>query len=251
MVVGVVAVGLVLGVAVQAFLVRVVVVPADAMRPGLEAGDRLLIDRLALDRRAPTRGEVVVVRRPGESESQGPGRALRSMAEGLGMVPLDPEVTLVRRVVGLPGEVVAVRDGVLHVDGTAMAEPYARRGGVDVGPVTVPRGHYWLVGDNRSAAPGGPLAVGPVPRTALLGRAMMVLWPPTRLLDRVQGQPVPAVRADRGLPGVMALDMLARRARDPCSLCARTCASRRHHFAETPGPPDRAAPVRARSGGPR
>lgn len=246
---GVGAVALVLAVAVQAFLARVVVVPSDAMRPALEAGDRLLIDRLTLDRRAPARGEVVLVRRSGEPEPLGPGQALRSVAQGLGVVSLDPDVARIRRVVGLPGEIVAVRDGVLHVDGEALAEPYARRGGTDVGPVTVPAGHYWLVGDNRTAASTG-LAVGPVPRTALLGRAMVVLWPPTRLLDRLHGTPRPAVRADRGLPGESALDMLARRARGACSLCARVRASRRHHFAATPGPPDRAAPVQARSGGP-
>lgn len=205
---GVVALAVLAAAAGQALLVRAVVVPTGSMRPTLHAGDRLLVDRVTLDSRAPRRGEVVVVRRPGAAASQGLGRGLRSLAQGWGLLPLDPDVAVIRRVVGLPGEVVETRRGVVHVDGEALAEPYANVGGRDVGPVAVPARHYWLVGDNRAAA-GSGLAVGPVAREHLIGRAVTVLWPPSRLFDELHGSPRPAVRAERGLPWPGALDRLA------------------------------------------
>lgn len=248
---GIVVLAAAVAVVVQAFLVRAVVVPSDAMRPTVRSGDRVLVDRLTLDGRAPARGEVVVVRRPTGPGGSGPARALRSFAEGLGLAPLDADVALIRRVVGLPGEVVAIRAGVLHIDGRALAEPYAAVGEHDLGPVTVPGGHYWLMGDNRSAAPGGPPGVGPVPRAALAGRALRVVWPPSRLGAQLHGEPQPAVRAHRRLPGVSSLDMLDRWARVACLPCAGAPASRRHDFAGTPRPPDRAPSAHPQSGGPR
>lgn len=192
-------VGLVAAV-VQAAAVRVFVVPSGTMRPTLERGDRVLVEVVSLPGRAPERGELVVVRRAGASEHQGMGGVVRSMGEGFGLVRADPDVAVLQRVIGLPGEIVEVRAGVVHVDGEPFSEPYATLSERDMAPTHLPPDHYWVVGDHRSAPGGGPGPGRSVDRGQITGRAVTVLWPPGRAFRKLHVTPEPAVRAGRQLP---------------------------------------------------
>ena len=78
---------------------------------------------------------------------------------------------LLRRVVGLPGENIAVRGGRLLVNGHVLAEPYVAPGtaSADFAPVHVPRSEYFVLGDNRGHSVDS-IQFGPVPRSSIIGR---------------------------------------------------------------------------------
>ena len=129
--------------------------------------DRVLINKLAYDFEGPERGDIVLLHDP----------------EG-GAEPL------IKRVVGLPGDRIAVRHGKLFLNGKPRKEPYVvHRACVrsmpltcSFGPVTVPRGHVFMMGDNRASSYDSRF-FGPVPEDSLIGEALFRFWPPGRLGD--------------------------------------------------------------------
>jgi signal peptidase I len=169
------AIGLVL--AIKAWVVNPYRIPTSSMEPtlhcaqpgdGCEGGtsDRVLANRFIYHFRDPHRGDVVVFETP---------PAARERCSGSGD-------TFVKRIVGLPGEVVELRDGVVFVDGERLAEPYvqpARRGG-ESGRWRVSAGGYFMMGDNRIGSCDSRLW-GALPRDALIGPVFMTYWPLTRI----------------------------------------------------------------------
>lgn len=144
-------------VVVGAVLIRFVVgtpytVESDSMAPALADGQEVAVNKLAYDLGEPARGDVVVLELDGG--------------------------TLVNRVVGLPGEVVEGRDGIVIVDGRALQEPYLVTA-VDTSsfpPVELRSDEIFVLGDNRVVA-SDSRAFGPVRVDAVVGRAEAVLWP--------------------------------------------------------------------------
>jgi len=87
----------------------------------------------------------------------------------------------IKRVIGLPGDTVAVRGGRVFVDGKPLTEPYiADTPRYQYGPVKVPAGQYLVLGDNRNASLDSHLW-GPLPRSAVIGTAVLRYWPLNRL----------------------------------------------------------------------
>ena len=136
---------------------QVYVVRGDSMRPTFEPGQHLLVSRMAYAASALSRGDVVVLRDPRDS-----GRRI------------------LKRVVGLPGEEVRIRDGLLFVDGVHMDEPYL--GGL---PASVGLGNstwglgsseYFVAGDDRVRSTDSR-EYGPVPEGLIVGRAWYRYWP--------------------------------------------------------------------------
>lgn len=90
---------------------------------------------------------------------------------------------LIKRIVGLPGEVIEARDGHLLIDGRPLTEPYLPDGlrTDDFGPVTVPEGHVFVMGDNRPNSHDSRFEdIGPIPIDSIVGRAIALVWPPSR-----------------------------------------------------------------------
>ena len=94
--------------------------------------------------------------------------------------PLEPEVDYIKRVIGLPGDEVEIRRGTVLRNGEAIEEPYVRfvhpeplRG--SFGPVTVPEGHYFCMGDNRDES-ADSRRWGFVPEALMKGRALLVWY---------------------------------------------------------------------------
>ena len=88
---------------------------------------------------------------------------------------------LVKRVVGLPGEAVELRDGRVFIDGTLLPEPYLT--GFDdsnEAPLSVPEGHYYVLGDNRGVSYDSRF-MGPIPMERIIGKAWVSYWPLDRL----------------------------------------------------------------------
>ena len=181
-----VAGAVVLAVVLKAFVAQAFYIPSESMVPQLEVGDRVVVSRISYELHEPRRGDIVVFPSLTEDlpEDDGllPARVGRDVLEGLGLRQ-PPETELIKRVVGLPGEVVEGRGGRVYVDGLELLEPYLDP---DLpteafGPVTVPEGHVFVMGDNRLPNMSqDSRAFGPVPIDSILGRAVARVWPPTR-----------------------------------------------------------------------
>jgi signal peptidase I len=139
---------------------RRVTVQGRSMAPVLEPGERVLVDRFAYRLRRPRRGEVVLVR---------------------GATPESPEL-LLKRIVGLPGETVAVRRDRLWIDDRAfdLGRPVV---GSSPGRWTLDSDQYFLLSENLAIGTDSR-HTGPVGRPSLLGPAWLVYAPTVRRLAR-------------------------------------------------------------------
>lgn len=92
---------------------------------------------------------------------------------------LDDTANYVKRVVGLPGEVVELRNSILHINGQPIDEPYLDKPNAhDFGPVIVPENAYFVMGDNRgNSTDSRNQVIGAIPRSRLVGKAMAIMWP--------------------------------------------------------------------------
>jgi signal peptidase I len=171
----------VLAVLVKGFLVQAFYIPSRSMEPTLEVGDRVVVNRLSYRLGVPKRGQVVVFLRPTGERVAAPDNALswvrRAVAQGLGSAPPGNE-DLIKRVIAGPGDVVQGSHGRVWLNGSALIEPYLRPGTrtSDFGPVRVPAGHYWVMGDNREDSSDSRF-FGPIPHSTLVGRATGTVWP--------------------------------------------------------------------------
>src|SRR6266508_2136109 len=172
---------LALAIVVKGFLVQAFFIPSRSMEPTLDVGDRVVVNRMAYRIGDPSHGQVAVFLRPTDDRpppSQGPlSWVRRAVAQGLGGTPPGNE-DLIKRVVGLPGEILEGRGGKLWRNGRPAAEPYLppRTVTSDFGPVRIRPGHYWMMGDNREDSADSRY-FGQVPRSALVGRAFVKVWP--------------------------------------------------------------------------
>lgn len=103
--------------------------------------------------------------------------------------PYDPNRILVKRVIGLPGEEIAINQGVVYIDGEPLAEPYVfNHDKRSLSPMRVPSDSIIVMGDNRPSS-GDSREFGPVPLSNLLGVAVLRYWPPQDfglLLENIQ-----------------------------------------------------------------
>jgi signal peptidase I len=144
---------------VRAYVVAPYTVNAASMEPQLSDGDRVVLNRLAFEVDAPERGDVVVF-----DTADVPGAAEA------------PSRRLVKRVVGLPGEKVQALDGALVVDDEVIDDPWQAAPTPAFGPILVPEGMVFVLGDNRSLSVDSR-TFGVVPIGALTGRVEAVIWP--------------------------------------------------------------------------
>jgi signal peptidase I len=162
--------------AIKAWVVNPYRIPSSSMEPtlhcaapepGCEAGasDRVLANRFIYRFRDPSRGDIVVFRTPEQAVE-------RCGAGG----------TFVKRLVGLPGDRIALQRGVLRINGEPVDEPYVNGGppGPDFAERTLGADEYFMMGDNRAQSCDSR-EWGPVTRADLIGPVFAVYWPLTRL----------------------------------------------------------------------
>jgi signal peptidase I len=163
--------------AIKAWVVNPYRIPSSSMEPTLHCArpgagcesrlsDRVLANRFIYHFRSPRRGEIIVFNTP--------TAAAEAACNASG--------TFVKRLIGLPGETVNERNGVLYIDGKRLNEPYIQRARRDhrSGTWKVPAGHYFFMGDNRIQSCDSR-AWGSVARSALIGEVFMTYWPPNRI----------------------------------------------------------------------
>ena len=127
------------------------------MEPNLKTGERVLAVRFAYMLGGPKRGDVVIFK-----------------------YPCDPSKNYVKRVVGLPGDTVEIRDGEVFVNGSAQPEPYKRlQAHGSYGPETVRAGNLFVLGDNRDQS-NDSRYWGELPMANVQARAVMAYWPLNR-----------------------------------------------------------------------
>jgi signal peptidase I len=173
-------IAVVLALFMRTFVVQAFKIPTGSMEPNLLIGDHLLVNKFVF---APTlssaerailpitgirRGDIVVFK-----------------------YPEDTERDFIKRVIGLPGETIELRQHRIHVNGTAIEEPYARYqprsagpGGGETtsddvrdhyGPVVVPAGSVFVMGDNRDNSQDSRYW-GFLPKGNIKGKALMIYW---------------------------------------------------------------------------
>ncbi|MDQ3538379.1 MAG: signal peptidase I [Actinomycetota bacterium] len=187
-----IGIAFVLALLLKTFLVQAFFIPSASMEPTLLIGDRVLVNKVVYRLREPRRGEIVVFSdQDAFGATQEPAnpllRFVRSIGSGLGLAAPD-EKDFIKRIMGLPGETIGVRDGVIHIDGKPLPETPTGEGGYlssrdlsDFGPVTVPEGEYFMMGDNRANSSDSRFGLGTIPRQDIVGRAFVTIWPLTRL----------------------------------------------------------------------
>jgi signal peptidase I len=187
----IVLVALGLAFAVQAFLVKPYRIPSASMEPTLDINQRILVDRLALTLGTPRIGEIMVFHPPKNYEvcanaRQGDDAVGQPDAQACDVAQRKPaSVTFVKRVVGLPGDRLSIKDGQVIRNGKPEADGYTIRCEGDAScdfprPIVVPRGDYYMMGDNRPDSDDSRFW-GPVPRRWLIGQVFFSYWPPDRI----------------------------------------------------------------------
>jgi signal peptidase I len=151
----------VVAVVLRAFVVQVFYIPSESMESTLLVNDRVVADKVAYRFTSIDRGDVVVFERPED-------------------VPGDTD-HLIKRVIGLAGDTVEIREGTVRVNDDPVTEPYLGPGTdmLDFGPVDVPDGQLFVMGDNRDESTDSRV-FGAISEDLVAGRAVLLIWP----LDR-------------------------------------------------------------------
>ena len=157
---------LLLALLIKAFLFQAFYIPSESMVPTLNKNDRVLVNKLSYKFHDVHRGDIVVFTAP-------PGEE-------------DDIKDLVKRVIGLPGDDVAFKDGIVYINGSPLDEKYLPEGTITSqtcnvpAQVNVPANSYWVMGDNRQASKDSR-CFGAIPKGDIVGRVFFKMWPPSDL----------------------------------------------------------------------
>ena len=181
-----IATAVVLAVVLRAGVAEAFRIPSESMEPQLDVGDRVVVSRLAYRLHDPRRGDVVVFDCPaaagcaGEPKENLLRRGIHTVMEAVLLREPRPE-EYIKRVIGLPGDVVEGRAGSVWVNHRRLVEPYLPTATVtsDFGPVHIKPGHLWMMGDNRTNSSDSRV-FGQVDEKTVVGRAQLRVWPPWR-----------------------------------------------------------------------
>ncbi len=189
----IVAAALGLALAIQAFVVKPYRIPSASMLPSLHVNQRVLVNRIGTHFSSPQIGDIIVFHPPqnyGEcaDPKEGGNQAGQNGAQACDVTQSRPSSeTFIKRVVGLPGDRISIKDGHVIRDGVEEKDSYIVPCGAGAGgscdfpsTITIPRGDYYMMGDNRPNSEDSRFW-GPVPKAWIIGKAFLTYWPPDRL----------------------------------------------------------------------
>jgi len=144
-----------LALVIRLFLFQVTVVEGTSMFPTLDNHERLIVNKAVFYFQKPQKGDIIVFNYSAHRD-------------------------FIKRVVAMEGDIVEIKKGRLYVNNLLVDEPYIKNNIMtDFGPVVVPRGHAFVLGDNRNnSMDSRDPAVGFIPLERIKGKAMFVFWPP-------------------------------------------------------------------------
>ena len=186
----VVALGLALG--IQQFLVKPFRIPSESMVPTLQVGQRVLVDRVSPHFSDPERGDILVFKPPegadDDAEIQCANEVPNQPCDKA--VPERSKTNFIKRVVGVPGDVLFVKEGRVYLKGKdgrfrQQKEPFIRPDSAcetcnETKPIRIQPGHFFMMGDNRGNSTDSRVW-GPIPKSSVIGGAFFTYWPPKRI----------------------------------------------------------------------
>lgn len=156
---------------VASFLLRTYVlqtfsIPSKSMLPTLAVGDHILVDKLSVEFGTINVGDVIVFKAPPQVKAD----------------CADAVTDLVKRVIGVPGDRLSSKGNTIYVDAKPLNENWSHWEplGTGIGPLTVPAGEYAVMGDNHANSCDSR-TWGFVPRSDVIGKVFMRIWPPSRI----------------------------------------------------------------------
>jgi signal peptidase I len=187
-----VIVALAVSLVIKSFLVQFFYIPSGSMENTLQINDRVAVNKIPFISKSIDRGDVVVFRDPSnwlpEPYADNQNKVIAKIKEGLvlvGVLPNPAKQYLVKRVIGVAGDNVVGKDGIVTINGKETDEPYIFAGNkpseLDFN-VTVPEGKIWVMGDHRGASADSryhqdDVNNGFVPESKVTGRVVGIIWP--------------------------------------------------------------------------
>ena len=171
-----IVIAVILALFIRTFVVQAFKIPTGSMEENLLIGDHLLVNKFVF---GPTGSAL--------ERSVLPVRDVRRRDVIVFKYPDQPERDFIKRVIGLPGDTVEIKQGVTYVNGKALVEPYVqlteqqKKHMQAFDPYTVPEGDLFVLGDNRLNSNDSRFELGPVPMDKVIGKAFVTIWPPSRL----------------------------------------------------------------------
>ncbi len=141
---------------IRFFLFQPFYIPSGSMEPTLKKGDRIVVNKLTYRLGEPKRGDIIVFK-----------------------YPVNPKRDFIKRLIGLPGETIEVKDSKVYIDGKVLEQPFLPKKftyNSNFGPVKIPENEYFMMGDNRNNSEDSRYW-GTLPDENIIGRAIFVYWP--------------------------------------------------------------------------
>lgn len=154
-----IVIAVILALLIRTFAFEPFYIPSGSMEPTLQINDEILVNKFGHHFWDFQRGDIIVFK-----------------------YPENPDIDYVKRLIGLPGEKVELKDSKLYINDQEVAEDYLPKGlrFDDFGPVEVPEGHYLMLGDNRNNSEDSRYW-GFLPEDNVIGKAMFIFWPFDRI----------------------------------------------------------------------
>ena len=178
-----IGIALIVAVVIKTFLFQAFYIPSSSMEDTLQINDRVLVSKISYTIGEIGHRDIIVFDDPrGGFEQPDEGAfdsVMRNLLESVGLAA--PQSEFIKRVIGLPGDTVTAKDGDLLVNGVIQDEPYRKepdRPLPDFGPILVPLGELFVMGDNRFASQDSRF-FGTIAIDTVVGHAFVIIWPPS------------------------------------------------------------------------
>ena len=161
----IVIIALSLAIVIRALVAEPRYIPSDSMVPTLHVGDRVVVEKISYHLQPPKTGDIVVFAPPEQLQEQG----------------FTQDQAFIKRIIGLPGQTVAVKEGLVYLNDQPLVEKYiAEPPQYQWGPYRVPENEYFVMGDNRNNS-NDSSRWGFLPKQNIIGRAVVRFWPLERI----------------------------------------------------------------------